>query len=64
MKYFDVSIEEVLGVTIRIKAADLDEAIEKVREQYDNHEIVLDSNNFGGVDITGTDSDDQEEDDE
>lgn len=62
MKYFDVSIEETLGVTVRIKATDVNAAVEKAREKYDNHEIVLDSNNFGGVDITGQESDDQEDD--
>ena len=64
MKYFDVSVEEVLGVTVRVKAASMEDAIKNVNEQYDNHEIVLDSNNFGGVSFSGEESDDQDDEDD
>lgn len=46
MPYFDVTIEEVLTRTIRVAAADADEALLDVQEKYDDGEIVLDSDDL------------------
>jgi len=47
MNKYNIEIEEVLRRVIpEIEAKDIDEAISKVEEMYDNEEIVLDSSDF------------------
>lgn len=48
MKY-SVTIEETLSRTIDIEADSQKEAIEKVKKQYKNEDIVLDSDDFSEV---------------
>ena len=46
MPYFDVTIEETLSRTIRVAAADADEAHRDIQEQYNDGDIVLDSDDL------------------
>lgn len=46
MKDYDIEIEEVLRRIVSVKADNIDEAIEAVREKWNNEEIVLDSSDF------------------
>lgn len=47
MNKYDIEIEEVLRRVITgVEAKDINEAINKVEEKYDNEEIVLDSSDF------------------
>ncbi len=46
MKKYDIEIEEILRRVISIDANNIDEAIDKVREKYNNEEIVLDSSDY------------------
>ena len=47
MNKYDIEIEEVLRRVITgVEAKDINEAINKVEERYDNEEIVLDSSDF------------------
>jgi len=47
MKKYDIEIEEILRRVITdVEAKDINDAINKVEEQYDNEEIVLDSSDF------------------
>ena len=51
---FDVRIEETLATHITVEANSEKEAIEIVKEQYYNEEIVLDSNDFIGTNFTAS----------
>lgn len=44
MKTFEVEVIEVLNRVITVEANDESEALQKVEAQYNNSEIVLDSN--------------------
>lgn len=47
MNNYDIEIEEVLRRVIKnVKAPNIDEALNKIEEKYDNSEIVLDSSDF------------------
>lgn len=46
MKKYNIEIEEVLRKVIPIEANSIDEALDKVKEQYDEEEIVLDSSDY------------------
>ena len=46
MKKYNIEVEEVLRRVIPIEANSIDEALDKVKEQYDEEEIVLDSNDY------------------
>ena len=48
MKY-SVTIEETLSRTVEIEADSKENAIEKVKKQYKNEDIVLDSDDFSEV---------------
>lgn len=48
MKY-SVTIEETLSRTIDIEAESKQEAIDKVKKQYNNESIVLDADDFSEV---------------
>lgn len=48
MKY-SVTIEETLSRTIEIEAESKQDAIEKVKKQYKNEDIILDSDDFSEV---------------
>lgn len=49
MKIYEIEIEEVLQKVVKVKADSLDEAIDKVEEEYRNEKYVLDYNDFKGV---------------
>ena len=50
-KIFEIEIEEVLQKVVKVKADSLDEAIDKVEEEYRNEIYVLDYNDFKGVEF-------------
>ncbi len=52
MKNFIVEIKETLLKTIEIKCDSKDDALEFIKSQYDNEDIVLNSNNFIDVEFT------------
>ena len=41
MKFFEIEVEEILSRTVKIKAKDRDEALDKVEKLYKNEKIVL-----------------------
>lgn len=45
-KIYTIEITETLQKQVKIKASSQEEAEKKVREQYQNNEIVLDSNDY------------------
>ncbi|WP_339343399.1 DpnD/PcfM family protein [uncultured Psychrobacter sp.] len=51
MKKFTITIKEVMEREIEVEAEDLDTAINNVRTRYEDEDIVLDSDDFTGVDI-------------
>ena len=51
MKIYNIEIEELLQRVVRVKANSLDEAIDKVEEEYRNEKYVLDYNDFKGVEF-------------
>ena len=51
-KIYKIEIEETSQKVIEIKANNLEEAISKVQERYDNEEIVLDENDYKDVKFT------------
>ncbi len=51
MTKYKIKVTEILQKEIEIEADNLDKAIEKVEEMYDNSEIVLDSEDFVSVDF-------------
>ena len=51
MKIYEIEIEELLQKVIKVKADSLDEAIDKVEEEYRNEKYVLDYNDFKGVEF-------------
>lgn len=51
MKIYEIEIEEVLQKVVKVKADSLDEAIDKVEEEYRNVKYVLDYNDFKGVEF-------------
>ena len=46
MDTFKIEVQEVLSRIIEIEAKNIDEAISKVKDMYQNEEIVLDSEDF------------------
>lgn len=46
MEIFKIEIQEFLARIIEVKAANVDEAINKIHEQYRNEEIVLCSDDY------------------
>ena len=51
MKEFDINITETLEKKVTVEAETRADAEEKVRQSYYNSEIILDSENFTGVDF-------------
>ncbi len=51
MKSFNIEIIETLVKIVKIEAPNVETAISEVREQYNNEEIVLDSDNYLATDI-------------
>lgn len=51
MKTFSISITEVLKTTVETHAENLEEAIQNVKDQYRNQEIILTADDFTG-DVT------------
>ncbi|MGL6119019.1 MAG: DpnD/PcfM family protein [Fusobacteriaceae bacterium] len=45
---FHVEIEEILQRVVEVEAEDIDEAMDIVRQQYRDEEIVLDAGDFKG----------------
>ena len=54
---YDIEIRETLSRTIKVDAGSIDDAIKAVRLQYLNEEIVLDSEDFAGVEYIVNDED-------
>jgi hypothetical protein len=52
MKSFIVEIKETLLKTIEIECDSKDDALEFIKSQYGNEDIVLDSNDFIDVEFT------------
>ncbi len=48
---FKISVEETLSRIVEVEASSKEEALDKVREQYKNEEIVLDAEDFCEVNI-------------
>ena len=46
MKKFRIEISELLQKTIEIEATNIEEAINKVKEQYYEEQIILDDTNY------------------
>lgn len=63
MKKFEIIVNETLERVVEILADTEEEAIELVRFQYNNGSIVLDSNDFIGVDYIKIGEDDIDEQD-
>ena len=49
MDEYTVEITETLQRDVTVKAADADDALDKVRAMYRNSEVVLDDGDFDGV---------------
>ena len=45
-KIYEIEIEEALQRVVKVKAFNLSEAIDKVKDKYDNEEIVLDASDY------------------
>ena len=56
MPEFQIEISETLSRIVSVDANDIDEAIQKVREQYYQSDIVLDSEDFVSVDFNEIDN--------
>ena len=56
MPEFQIEISETLSRIVSVDANDIDEAIQKVREQYYQSDIVLDSEDFISVDFNEIDN--------
>ena len=56
MPEFQIEVTETLSRIVSVKANDINEAIQKVREQYRQSEIVLDSEDFITVDFNEIDN--------
>jgi hypothetical protein len=50
---FEVEITETLQRVVDVEASTLDEAVDRVREQYKRGEFILDSGDFVDVHIAG-----------
>lgn len=48
---YEILIQEILQKVVEVYADSEDDAIEIVKEQYKNEEIVLDSDNFSDFEI-------------
>lgn len=48
MKTFNISITEVLKTTVETQAETLEEAIQTVKDQYRDQEIILTADDFTG----------------
>lgn len=46
MKTFKIEVKEILSRIIEVKAENEEEALNHIQEQYQEEEIVLDSNDF------------------
>ena len=49
METFEIEVKEILTRTIEVKANTEDEALQIVRQNYNDEEIVLDSSDFVDV---------------
>ena len=56
MPEFQIEISETLSRVVSVDANDVNEAIQKVREQYRQSDIVLDSEDFISVDFNEIDN--------
>lgn len=56
-KTYKISVEEILERVISIEASSLDEALEKVKEMYNDEEIVLDSGDYQDVSFKSLEED-------
>ncbi len=51
MEIFKIEIQEFLSKIIEIEGENINEAVSKVKEMYNNQEIVLDYNNYVSTEI-------------
>lgn len=51
METFKIEIQEFLSRIIEVEAENIDEAISKTKENYQNEEIVLDNDDFVTTEI-------------
>jgi hypothetical protein len=51
METFKIEVQEFLSRIVEIEAKNIDEAISKVKDMYQNEEIVLDSEDFVSSEI-------------
>ena len=51
MEKFEIRVVEMLSRTVEVEAADYDKALQMVRSQYYNSEIILTEDDFDSVDI-------------
>lgn len=51
MKTYNISITEVLKTTVETQAETLEEAIQNIKDQYHNQEVILTADDFTG-DVT------------
>lgn len=52
LKEYEIEIKEELSKVVKIKADSLSEAIDMVTDKYYNSEIVLDADDYKGVEFT------------
>lgn len=51
MKEYQINVTETLSRIVKIEAVSKEDAIRKVKSMYHNEEIVLDADDFVGVNI-------------
>lgn len=51
MKTYEIEIKEILSKVVEVDAENIEEAYLKIKEQYNNELIVLDSSNYVKTEI-------------
>lgn len=51
MNKYSIEIEEILQRNVKVEAETEEEAIKKVKEMYNNEEIILDYNDFKSIKV-------------
>jgi len=51
LREYEIEIKEELSKVVKIKAESLSEAIEMVTDKYNNSDIVLDADDYKGVEF-------------
>ena len=55
MKTYKVEIKETLSLTVEVKAENIRQAEDMVRDAYNKSEYILDAEHFTGVEFTAAD---------